>query len=157
MAASGETPARPETAHLTSLDPERILRLLNQSAVEYLLIGGFAVIVHGYERLTADVDLCYARIGTPDGSDGYADLIRGSEAYELADGLVVRVVGLDDLIRLKRASGANPPVGRRTCMTLRSWRRSGTDACAAPMTPPLDTGGFAGVVRRPVALLGNSL
>lgn len=61
MAASGETPAGPETAHLTSLDPERILRLLNQSAVEYLLIGGFAVIVHGYERLTADVDLCYAR------------------------------------------------------------------------------------------------
>ena len=37
------------------------MRLLDQSAVEYLLIGGFAVIVHGYERLTADVDLCYAR------------------------------------------------------------------------------------------------
>lgn len=47
-------------------------------------------------------------VGTPDGSDGYADLIRGSEAYELAERLVVRVVGLDDVIRLKRASGANP-------------------------------------------------
>ena len=27
----------------------------------YVLIGGFAVIVQGYERLTADIDLCYER------------------------------------------------------------------------------------------------
>jgi hypothetical protein len=159
MAPSGETPEPRDTPHLTPLDPERILRLLNQAGVEYVLIGGFAVVIHGYERLTGDLDICYARsrenvkrlvdvlhglhawprewpeglpfilddqtilngdsftfntdagdldlVGTPDGSHGYSDLIPGSESYELADALVVHVVGLDDLIRLKHASGLN--------------------------------------------------
>jgi hypothetical protein len=124
-----------------------------------VLIEGFAVVIHGYERLTADLDICYARsrdnirrlvealhvlharprawpegvpffldeqailngdsftlatdagdldlIGTPDGSQGYVDLRAGAETYELADALLVQVVGLEDLIRLKRASGRN--------------------------------------------------
>jgi hypothetical protein len=38
---------------------------------------------------------------------GYTDLLPGSETYELGDALVVHVVGLDDLIRLKQASGMN--------------------------------------------------
>ena len=50
-----------------------------------------------------DLDL----IGTPDGSRGYSDLQAGAETYELADALLVQVVGLDDLIRLKHASGLN--------------------------------------------------
>ena len=159
MAPSGETREPRYTPHLTPLDPERILRLLNQAGVEYVLIGGFAVVIHGYERLTGDLNICYARsrenvkrlvdvlgglhawprewpeglpfilddqtilngdsftfttdagdldlVGPPDGSHGYSDLIPGSESYELADALVVHVVGLDDLIRLKHASGLN--------------------------------------------------
>jgi hypothetical protein len=159
MAPSGETREPRYTPHLTPLDPERILRLLNQAGVEYVLIGGFAVVIHGYERLTGDLDICYARsrenvkrlvdalrglhawprewpeglpfilddqtilngdsftfttdagnldlVGTPDGSRGYSDLIPGSESYELADALVVHVVGLDDLICLKHPSGLN--------------------------------------------------
>jgi hypothetical protein len=159
MAPSGQAPEPRDTPRLTTLDPERILRLLNQAAVEYVLIGGFAVVIHGYERLTGDLDICYARsrenvkrlvavlhglhawprewphglpfilddqtilngdsftfgtdagdldlVGTPDGSRGYSDLLPGSESYELADALVVQVVGLDDLIRLKHASGLN--------------------------------------------------
>ena len=61
MAPSGETREPRDTPHLTPLDPERILRLLNQAGVEYVLIGGFAVVIHGYERLTGDLDICYAR------------------------------------------------------------------------------------------------
>lgn len=30
---------------------------LNGSRVKYLIVGGLAVIAHGYERLTKDVDL----------------------------------------------------------------------------------------------------
>jgi hypothetical protein len=44
-------------------------------------------------------------LATPTGSRGYDDLARGAEVYELGDQLRVQVVGLDDLIRLKRATG----------------------------------------------------
>lgn len=42
-------------------------------------------------------------IGTPAGTDGFADL-DGSASDEDIDGLVVRVASLDDLIRMKRAA-----------------------------------------------------
>jgi predicted nucleotidyltransferase len=38
-------------------DPAGILRALNARAVDYVLIGGFAVIAHGHLRATADVDV----------------------------------------------------------------------------------------------------
>lgn len=37
------------------------LRLLNANEVEYLLVGGFAVAIHGYPRATADIDVWVAR------------------------------------------------------------------------------------------------
>ncbi|MGH9158127.1 MAG: hypothetical protein ACRD1K_20335 [Acidimicrobiales bacterium] len=43
--------------------------------------------------------------GTPSGTGGFADLLRQAGAYEIEDGLVVNVVGLDDLIRMKEAAG----------------------------------------------------
>ncbi|MGH2540542.1 MAG: hypothetical protein ACRDG8_06030 [Actinomycetota bacterium] len=42
-------------------------------------------------------------LGTPAGTDGFADL-DASPTDEDLDGLVVRVASLDDLIRMKRAS-----------------------------------------------------
>lgn len=142
---------------MTDFDAVRILRELNAAGVEYLLIGGFATIVHGYERATADLDICYERsranverlatvlrslhamprdwpegvpfildartiangdsftfateagdldvLATPSGSTGFDDLLVGSVVMELASDLTVRVVGLADLIRLKRAAG----------------------------------------------------
>ena len=38
-------------------DPAGILAALNARAVDYLLIGGLAVIAHGHLRATADVDI----------------------------------------------------------------------------------------------------
>jgi predicted nucleotidyltransferase len=35
----------------------KILRALAQEKVEYILIGGFAVILHGLARLTSDIDI----------------------------------------------------------------------------------------------------
>jgi hypothetical protein len=34
-----------------------ILKVLEEHDVDYILVGGFAVILHGMERLTADIDL----------------------------------------------------------------------------------------------------
>jgi hypothetical protein len=138
-------------------DPERMMRLLDATGVAYILIGGLANNLHGYERVTTDMDICYERsrenverlagilrqldarprewpadvpfvldtqtilngdaftfstlagdldcIGTPAGSGGFEDLSAGAVAYDLGPGLIVRVVGIDDLIRIKRAAG----------------------------------------------------
>ena len=36
---------------------ETIVKALNDAKVQYLIVGGVAVVAHGYERLTKDVDL----------------------------------------------------------------------------------------------------
>jgi hypothetical protein len=46
-------------AELFSKDAQEFLRLLARHEVRYLLIGGTAVIYHGYARLTGDVDFLY--------------------------------------------------------------------------------------------------
>jgi predicted nucleotidyltransferase len=38
-------------------DVEAILRALNDAQARYLIVGGLAVIAHGYVRLTVDVDI----------------------------------------------------------------------------------------------------
>jgi hypothetical protein len=38
------------------------LRLLNDHGVEYLIVGGFAVALHGYPRATADMDIWVSTI-----------------------------------------------------------------------------------------------
>lgn len=141
-----------------TLDPARVFATLDRHGVDYLTIGAFAVIAHGYVRATADIDLVarqdrdnlerlaaafdelQARLRGVDaelldidptdpdtlasgasftldtdagpvdylndvpGAGDYADL-RARSVETRAAGVVVRVVGLDDLIRMKRASG----------------------------------------------------
>ena len=36
---------------------EGIVKSLNGAGVKYLIVGGVAVVAHGYERLTKDLDL----------------------------------------------------------------------------------------------------
>jgi hypothetical protein len=36
---------------------ERVIRALNEARVRYLVVGGLAVLAHGYVRFTADMDL----------------------------------------------------------------------------------------------------
>ena len=61
------------------------LRLLNSHRVEYLLIGGYAVGLHGYPRATADLDVWVA--------------MDPHNAPEIP------FIGLEDLIKNKRATG----------------------------------------------------
>ncbi|MDR0842680.1 MAG: hypothetical protein LBP68_04585 [Acidobacteriota bacterium] len=39
---------------------EQIIQALNDSRIRYLIVGGFAVVAHGYVRFTADLDLILA-------------------------------------------------------------------------------------------------
>ncbi len=43
------------------IDPTPILRQLHQRGVEYVLIGGLAMIAHGSAYVTNDLDVCYER------------------------------------------------------------------------------------------------
>lgn len=49
-------------------DFKEFLRLLNETEVEYLVVGGYAVGHYGYPRYTADIDICLglndATVGT---------------------------------------------------------------------------------------------
>ena len=61
----------------TSLLPpdfKDFLRLLNAKAVEYLLIGGYAVGYYGYPRATADMDIWIAM--TPANAEKIVEAIR---------------------------------------------------------------------------------
>lgn len=47
--------ARPATLE----DLKSLLRSLNANGVEYLLIGGYALAAHGYQRATTDIDILF--------------------------------------------------------------------------------------------------
>jgi hypothetical protein len=49
------------TGEHLSVDVQELIRLLHRHDVRYLLVGGEAVIHHGYPRLTGDVDFHYQR------------------------------------------------------------------------------------------------
>jgi hypothetical protein len=146
------------------LDLERLLRTLTECGVEFVVVGGLAVIAHGHERATTDVDICPARTqnnarallralralhaevvvgndqtgplpadfralqrgetfafateagdldctAAPDGTTGFDDLASGAILVSFR-GIDVRVASLDDLIRMKRASGEKPRRGK---------------------------------------------
>ena len=141
-----------------TFDPSRIFETLDRHGVDYLTIGAWAVIAHGYVRATADIDFV-ARLDaqnmsrlaaallelnarlrgidadkldidptdaqvlmtgasfTMDTDAGPLDFrndVPGSADYEamrsrarqaVAGGVTVWVVGYEDLIRMKEASG----------------------------------------------------
>ncbi len=45
---------------ISSLDPAEWFRRLHTAGVDYVIIGGFAVIAHGVVRATKDLDVCPA-------------------------------------------------------------------------------------------------
>ncbi len=44
-------------AQLFNPDFKDFLQALNNSEVDYILVGGYAVVLHGYERVTGDIDI----------------------------------------------------------------------------------------------------
>ena len=143
---------------MTTFDPARIFETLDRHGVDYVTIGAWAVIAHGYVRATADIDFMArlesenlvrlaaalselnARLRSVDadkldidptdphvlengasftmdtdagpldflndvpGADEY-DNLRSWARKATAGGVAVWVVGYEDLLRMKKASG----------------------------------------------------
>ena len=52
------------TGEHLSVDVQEFIRLLDENGVRYLVVGGEAVIHHGYPRLTGDIDFYYDQTPT---------------------------------------------------------------------------------------------
>lgn len=65
------------------MDPEylNLIRLLNEESVEYVVLGGHAVIAHGYLRTTGDIDIF---IGPTDQNAGR--ILRALERFGYTNG-----------------------------------------------------------------------
>jgi predicted nucleotidyltransferase len=153
-------------------DPRRIFEVLGRHAVDYVVIGGIAVIAHGHTRNTRDVDLMAApdpanlrklaaafrdlgarlsgvdahllgidvfdpttlanganfTLETEAGGLDYLSEVPGAPPYEQlrgralvveVEGVRIPVAGLDDLIRMKAASGRPQDVSDIAALTAR--------------------------------------
>jgi len=163
----------PRRTSASGLDPRRIFETFARHQVDYIVIGGIAVIAHGHTRNTRDVDFVAAAgprnlrrlavalrelgarlsgtdahlldvdvydpatlgsganftletdaggldfFGDVPGAAPYAEMRERALVIDLG-GLPIRVAGLDDLIRMKRAAG----------------RRQDLDDIAALLAPP---------------------
>lgn len=87
----GEERDVPEVHPPTLDDVRRICRALQDAGARYLLIGGFAVILHGGERTTKDIDLLVDP--SPD------NVARLKSALSILEDNAARDIGLDDLER----------------------------------------------------------
>lgn len=143
---------------MTAFDPARVFETLDRYGVDYVTIGGWAVIAHGYVRATMDIDFMARRdhenigrlaaalselnarlrgvdaeklgidptdplvlgngasftmdtdagpldfLNDVPGADDY-DHVRSRASKANAGGVAVWVVGYDDLVTMKEASG----------------------------------------------------
>jgi len=126
------------------------LKQFNQHSVDYLLVGGYSVILHGYSRTTGDMDIlvnrtpenyqkicqAFAAFGMPmfDLTEGnflrneeydvftfgrqpvaidimikikgatFKELYKDANVF-ITDGVPIKVIRLDDLLRIKKESG----------------------------------------------------
>ena len=44
-------------ANIFNDDFRNFIQLMNENEVEYLLVGGYSVVLHGYTRTTGDLDI----------------------------------------------------------------------------------------------------
>ncbi len=65
-------------------DPVRICTILNEEAVDYVVVGGFAAVVHGSSLPTRDIDLVPSR--TPTNLDRLARALKRMNAMIRTDG-----------------------------------------------------------------------
>lgn len=69
---------------------ERVISALNDSRVDYVIVGGIAVVLHGVDRLTADLDLVV---------DLQPDALLGCFGQARSFGLPPKTTGGDEIAR----------------------------------------------------------
>ena len=79
------------------LDFSAFLSSLNETGVDYLLVGGYAVGYHGYSRVTGDIDLWVRQ--SPENADRVVAAIRAF-GFEAAGLVPARFVGDDKITRM---------------------------------------------------------
>jgi hypothetical protein len=88
-----------------AIDPRRLLEALAGEKVDFVIVGGVAFVLHGSTRVTRDTDAGdLDLLGEITGVGGFGEIARGAASMEVY-GLPVRVMGLDDVERAKRAAG----------------------------------------------------
>lgn len=118
--------AGPAAARWPEFRPRQLLAALVSAAVDFVVVGGVAVVTLGYGRLTRNLDLycapdrpnrertrrTLAALGPsapviltePAGAPPYAELRARALIVEL-DGMRIAVASLEDTLAMKRASG----------------------------------------------------
>lgn len=100
-------------------DWEDLLRELNSTGVRYLVVGAHAVGIHGVPRATQDIDIwvepttanaglvvrALARFGAPLIQLGIAERDFCDPDCVVQIGMTIPVIGREDLLANKRASG----------------------------------------------------
>ncbi len=66
-------------ANIFNPDFRDFIAALNENKVDYLLVGGYAVIVHGFPRTTGDMDIWVKRT-----QENYLKLVAEFEAFRMA-------------------------------------------------------------------------
>lgn len=96
------------------------LRALGAAGVEYLVVGGFAVAAHGYQRATKDIDI-FVR-PTADNARRVSAALRHSGPHQAFAALINRVV-VTHAAKLRSAMAATGyRVGRRDGVSSASAR-----------------------------------
>ncbi len=75
----GDQPMPPPAPKPFTLDIATLLRVLLEHKVEFIVIGGVAMIAHGSHHVTADMDICYNR--TPGNLAAVAAAMTSLHAY----------------------------------------------------------------------------
>jgi len=61
-----------------NVDFQDFIRCLNDANVEYMLVGGYAVIIHGYNRTTGDLDIWVDRT-----AENYKKLAKAFDKFQM--------------------------------------------------------------------------
>jgi len=109
---------------MTDFDPVELLKALEAGKVDFIVVGGFAVIAHGVVRATKDLDIVPST--DPANLDRLATALRSINAEQIGvesdtippydtlaaqavevtfEGMKLKVCSLDHLRFMKRASG----------------------------------------------------
>jgi hypothetical protein len=116
-------------------DLKTLLRSLNANGVDYLLIGGYALAAHGYQRATTDIDIVFPATAAAGQRVKEALMILPDQAAKelepqwFEEGENIRVADAFVVDIMLNANGETYDTLRRIARPCRSETDWGVDAC----------------------------